>query len=243
MNPQSVLIAAISITASACTGLSIPSGVDPLPYFKLDKSSGHQVQSTELCRLYKRFKFVQEDCESADWKVIDLTEKNLKSKTRRHARNELQHTILALATTKCDAYKQILDSRARKKTQGSESLALLLSAGAAFAGSEQLTKALAASAGAANAFGELFEDEYTSQLEDARQGIEIARTRIFRQILEEQEESLKDYPLARAVNDALRYHSVCNMTEGIAEISRALSEELNEGGETSDDKEQNGEAR
>ena len=70
------------------------------------------------------------------------------------------------------------------------------------------------------------EDGYANQLETALLGIEIARTRIFLKILAEQKNNLLDYPLGRAVNDALRYHSVCNLTEGISEASRALSEEL-----------------
>ena len=65
-----------------------------------------------------------------------------------------------------------------------------------------------------------------NDLENAQLGIELARTRIFRNILNGQGSSLINYPLSRAVNDAMRYHGVCNRSDGASESSRALSNEI-----------------
>ena len=105
-------------------------------------------------------------------------------------------------------------------------MALALGVGAAFAGSERAGKGLAATAAAATGFRKVMDDSYAQDLESALLGVEIARTRIFKSILKGQQKNLLKYPLSRAVNDAMRYHSVCNLAEGKAESSRALSGEL-----------------
>ena len=233
-------LVALMVGVAGCGGISVPSGVDSLPYFKIDRSTGDEVSTVALCRLYSRYGFVSGSCGDNEWVAKKLAEDELASDERRSARNEVQHAILGLATSRCNEFKQSLAARARGQSLGSDSLALLLSAGAAFAGGEKLTKGLAAGAGAATGFSRLMEDGYANQLETALLGIEIARTRIFLKILAEQKNNLLDYPLGRAVNDALRYHSVCNLTEGISEASRALSEELAEdpeGDEAKDDEE------
>ena len=222
-----LLALAMMVGVGGCAGVSIPSGVDSLPYYRTEKSDG-AIQTLALCELYERYGFVEGSCSEKGWKAKEFAADKLGSKELTSRRNEVQHTILGLATTKCNRFKQSLAGRARGQLLGSESLALLLSAGAAFAGSERLTKGLAAGAGAMAGFSGLVDDRYTSELETALLGIEIARTRIFFNILAEQESSLLDYSLSRAVNDAMRYHSVCNLTEGISEASRALSEELAE---------------
>ena len=54
-------------------------------------------------------------------------------------------------------------------------------------------------------------------------GIEHARTRVFKKTLNDVTKDLKEYPVARAVNDAFRYHSVCTLTDGLVEASRAAN--------------------
>lgn len=185
------------------------------------------MRTAALCELYSQYGFVEGDC-NGNWKAKEFDDSRLGSDLLRSRRNEVQHATLGLATTECNEFKQSATGRAGGQLLGLETLALLLSAGAAFAGSEKLTKGLAAGAGAVAGFSGLMEDGYTSELETALLGIEIARTRIFFNILGEQKSSLLDYPLSRAVNDAMRYHSACNLTEGISEAARALSEELQE---------------
>ena len=222
-----ILVLALLAGVAGCASVFVPSGVDPLPYYRTD-GADRKVHSLELCRLYKKYGFVEGSCTTEEWVVKKFDDAQLTSEVLRSARNEVQHAILGLATSQCSEFKQSVTGRARGQLLGSETLALLLSAGAAFAGSEKLTKGLAAGAGAVAGFSGLMEDGYANELETALLGIEIARTRVFFNILYEQKSSLLDYPLSRAVNDAMRYHSVCNLTEGMSEASRALSEELQE---------------
>ena len=141
-------------------------------------------------------------------------------------RNELQHTILGLATNECNEYKKTLAERSTSGVLATSAVALLLSAGTGIAGGESTTQGLAAAAGALTGISGLLEQRYTGDLTPALTGIEIARTRIFRQILGSQQKDICEYPVSRAVNDAIRYHSVCNLVEGVAEVSKSLAEEL-----------------
>ena len=118
--------------------------------------------------------------------------------------------------------------RSTGRLTGAETLALILSAGATFGATDQITKGLAAVAGASTGFAQLTEERFTDDLQDALNGIEIARTNIFRQILGRQDDNLLEYSVSRAVNDAIRYHNVCNLEEGRIEASSALSDAVEE---------------
>ena len=223
-----ICLALLLSSLAGCAAMSVPAGVDPLPYYRMDRSTRNTVHTLALCKLYAQYGFTDGECSDDEWTAKMFTDEELASDALRSARNEVQHTILGVATTKCNEFKRLLTARARGQLLGAETLALLFSAGAAFADTEQLTKGLAAAAGAFTGFSNLMENGYTDDLETTVSGIEIARTRIFYQILGAQEDNLLDYPLSRAVNDAMRYHAVCNLEEGISEVSRALSEELAE---------------
>ena len=141
-------------------------------------------------------------------------------------RNELQHTILGLATNECNEYKRSLAARSTFGVAGTSALALLVSAAAGITGGESTTQGLVAGVVALTGISSLIEDKYAGDLAPALTGIEIARTRVFRQIRRSQKKDLINYPLSRAVNDAIRYHSVCSLMEGVAEVSKSLTGEL-----------------
>ena len=213
----------------AClTGCAVPTAVDPLPYFQHDRRDSNAVGTLELCRLYSRYGFADGSCGSADWNVRLFNAEDLASEEIKSARNELQNSILSVSTSMCSEFKQRLEVSSGGQLLRSEALALLFSAGAALGGSEEIARGLAALAGASTGFGRLIEDGYINDMEVAQQGIELARSRVFRQINGGQEKNLLEYPLARAVNDALRYHAVCNVAEGKSEASRSLNEEFSE---------------
>ncbi len=117
----------------------------------------------------------------------------------------------------------------RQKTLlGAEKSSLMLSDGATVVGPAIIAKSLAAGAAATTGFGGLIDEGCTKNLKAALDGIEIGRTRIYKQILKGRKKSLLDYPVARAVNDAFRYHSICNLSEGRSEVDNALNEKLEE---------------
>ena len=205
------------------------SGVASLPYYTIDRS-GNQVETLELCILYFRYGFLEggvESCDGIDWTLKRLNGIELRSDEYRSRRNELQHTILGLATDACTDYKKRLANNAEGWMVGTTILAIFLSAGATVR-PEILAKELAAAATAVSGTSQILEESYMNDLENAQLGIELARTRVFRNILSGQDKNLIDYPLSRAVNDAMRYHGVCNRSDGRFESLRALSSELEE---------------
>lgn len=222
------LITGLVLIVVGMAGCAVPTTVDPLPYYSNDGRDGEIVNTRELCRLYSRHGFASGNCEDPDWEVRMFSEADLESVELRSARNELQNSMLSVSSSMCSSFKQKLETRSRGQLLGSEALALLLSAGAALGGSEQIAKGLAALAGASTGYGRLIDDGYVNDLETTQQGIELARTRVFRQIYSQQDRNLLEYPLSRAVNDAMRYHAVCNVSEGQSETSRSINEEFSE---------------
>ena len=224
------LITSLILISVSMGGCAVPTAVDPLPYYRNDGRDGEIVSTQELCRLYSRYGFASGNCEDPDWGVRLFSEADLDSTELQSARNELQNSILSVSTTMCRNFKQTLDRRSRGHSLHSETLALFLSAGAAIGvgGSEQIAKGFAAIAGASTGYGRMIDDRYVNDLETTQQGIELARRRVFQQINSQQEKDLLEYPLSRAVNDAIRYHAVCNVTEGKSETSRSISEEFSE---------------
>ena len=222
------LIKALPVSAAvAIMGCAIPAGVDPLPYYSVD-GSGNEVQTKTLCVLYFRYGFLHGDvatCDEVGWRLKELSDDDLMSDVYRSRRNELQHTILSLATKACSEYRTKLTNRAEGFMVSTTILALVLSAGATVA-TDTIAKELAAGATAFTGISQLTDESYTNDLANTQLGIELARTRIFRNILSEQEKDLLGYPLARAVNDAKRYHGVCNRTDGRSQASRAISSQI-----------------
>ena len=222
------LVSTLALAAAcAATGCAIPAGVDPLPYFAED-DSGSEVQTPQLCVLYYRYGFLEggvENCNRVGWKLKELSADELKSDEYRSRRNELQHAILSMATTACGDYRRRLTARSEGFMVSTTVLALFLSAGATV-GTDTIAKELAAAATAFSGISQLTEESYTNDLENTQMGIELARTRIFRNILGSQEEDLLKYPVSRAINDAKRYHGVCNRADGSAQASRALSGQI-----------------
>lgn len=210
----------------AVTGCAIPAGVDPLPYFAED-ASGNEVETPQLCVLYHRYDFLDggvDTCHQEGWKLLMLTEEQLKDVAYRSRRNELQHTMLSMATSMCSNYRQELTERSETVMVAPSLLGLVVSA--ATLGADSVAKELAAAGSAFNSISQLSEETYTNNLQNTQMGIEAERTRIFKQILYSQSKNLVAYPVARAVNDAKRYHGVCNRTDGKAQAARALSGQI-----------------
>ncbi|MDE0509384.1 MAG: hypothetical protein OXI17_12230 [Gammaproteobacteria bacterium] len=222
------LVTSLVLIVVGMAGCAVPNAVDPLPYYSIDGRDGEIVSTRELCRLYSRYGFASGNCENSDWDVRMFSEADLESVELQSARNELQNSMLSVSSSMCSSFRQKLATRSRGHLLGSETLALLLSAGAAIGGSEQVAKGLAALAGASTGYGRLIDDGYVNDLVNTQQGIELARRRVFLQINSQQDRNLLEYPLSRAVNDAMRYHAVCNVSDGNSETSRSINEEFSE---------------
>ena len=223
------------IAAASLIGCAIPKGVDPLPYYRVDPDDNSAVQTEALCNLYRQYGFTEADCSQKDWEIRSFGREEQTDVRIIAARNELQHAILGAASSACNRFKDELVGRSTGRLTSAQTLALILSAGATFGATDQVTKGLAAVAGASTGFAQMTEERFSDEIQDTLNGIEIARSRIFDQIHDQRNSNLLEYPVSRAVNDAIRYHNVCNLEEGRMEASSALSDAVEEARNGDDD--------
>ena len=144
------------------------------------------------------------------------------------ARNDLQHTLLGIATERCNKFKTQIFGRtsvglvANLFSQFSSATATVIS-------HDLTAKSMSAIGTVTNAVSGDFEKHFAEErLSLALSGIEVARTRVVKQILRENESNLSVYPVSRAINDVLRYHGVCSLQSGLNESARLVGAEYKE---------------
>ena len=172
------------------------------------------VTQDELGKLYTKHGFGTDE----EFKVGD------KKPSPQIRRNELQNVLLGIATQKCAEFKTKLGTKLKRDSFRFGMGAQLLGVAGAATVHELTAKALAATGAAAATLQSMYGTTYeVASLNVAMSGIERARTRVFLQLQRSMKKDLLEYPVARAVNDAFRYHSVCTLTDGLIEASRAAS--------------------
>ena len=190
---------------------SMPVGVGPFPK-TIDIADGRSVVCDRAGK-ERTGRGVNRQCED----VTDYTEGQ---------RNRLQHVLLGIATDECQDFKGrvygwtrfgIASGGISHLMAGASAVSTHIPTSQLMAGVGSLSTAIGGDVGA------YFRE---SKLAVALGGIEIARTRIFRQIKDKKGASLVDYPVSRAFNDALRYHGVCTLPEGISESASAVEEAI-----------------
>lgn len=229
MNVRTIISLLGLILITGCSVL--PTGVDPLPYFE---TRNEGIDTVELCKLYRKYNFTTDNCQNESWSVSIVGDIR-SSDQLMHRRNELQEEIKAIATSKCNEFRKKITGQAQKGLISTETASLVLSAAATVVNPTSLSKSLAGGAAATTGIARLLDENYENILQTALDGIELGRTKVHKQIAEQQEKSLLEYPLSRAVNDALRYHSACNLKEGLTEVSNAVATELNKEEDGDDD--------
>ncbi len=141
-------------------------------------------------------------------------------------RNELQNILLGKATNACTGFKEHLVAQLKADTMGFGLLTQAFSVAGASIAHGGTAKALSASGAGMSAISSTHRKTYeVESLNIVMSGIERARTRVFKQILPNMTKDVQTYPVARAVNDAFRYHAVCTLTDGFVEASRAANSE------------------
>lgn len=144
------------------------------------------------------------------------------------SRNDLQHSLLGMATRLCREFRE----RLYKQTLSPLYLRTTGSLGKAAAVSLIPHQATADALGAASEVagtvaGDVDGYFRETKLNIALAGVELARTRVFKQIIRSRREDLVDYPVGRAINDALRYHGVCTLADGLSEAGGAVEAATN----------------
>ena len=199
-------------TVGGCTLLPAPVAVDPFPmeWVAVDGD-------LEFCqRVGKRPRRNQNKVNSA--RCIDTG-----GITTIEQRNDLQHRLMGMATQLC------LDFRT--KLYGETKRPIYLRAAGSLAGvasatliPHDMTAEAVGSAGhvVGSVAGDLDGYFRETKMNIALSGVELARTRLFKQIVRSRRDDLETYPVGRAINDAMRYHGVCTLADGLSESAGAV---------------------
>ena len=203
-----VALVVVSFFTSGCALIGLrplPIGVEPFPL-----QIGPVDDALMLCRTHHLKKGEADKC-------LDLT-----SYTTPEQRDHLQHALLSMATYNCHIFKMKLYG-VTKVDLFANSFADLSSAAATVLSHDYDAAVANAVSTVSGSIGSNFSNYFRdSKIEIAISGIELARTRIFKQIAGNKKKPLADYPVTRAFNDALRYHNICNLPEGLGASSGAV---------------------
>jgi hypothetical protein len=141
----------------------------------------------------------------------------------KYRRNELQDRIIAASNQRCGSYLRVLvASRGQAETLWG-SLSVLLGATATAIAHPLTIKAFAAgstvSSGVLSKYNEAYFQNLTVSVISG--GITRQRQEILKAIDAQRTRGLVEYPVNRAVADALSYHSACNVVSGLEAAAAA----------------------
>ena len=220
----SVVLVVLSCTLIACSTISKATGpvsADPFPLqWQLVKTNGQL--ELQLC-------WIEEE------KTIGCLDRPSAIKTKKE-RNNFQHALFGIATSLCADFRAELANQP-KKALWVGIVSELLSAASPVVSDETRSRTVAAG-GSFTSIAASEIDSYldAEKIEIALLGIELARTKIFKSVIKSAGKDLTEYPVNRAINDALRYHGVCNLQDGLSASTDAVGDQIGDG-----DDEENGE--
>ncbi|WP_337880093.1 hypothetical protein [Rheinheimera sp.] len=149
--------------------------------------------------------------------IPQLANTDLGSDKLKYQRNELQDRVIAASNQKCGMYLRVLTSSKAQTQLGWGGLATLLSGAAAVVTPATTAKALAAGSTVSNGILSQYNEAYFNNLaiNVISSGITSQREGILQQINSKRQQSLVEYPVNRAIADAVQYHAVCNIISGL----------------------------
>lgn len=135
----------------------------------------------------------------------------------KYRRNELQSRLIMASNQRCGLYLREITAAKAQTNMAWGGLSLLLTGASTVVTHVPTVKALAAGAGAATATNALYDQSYFNNLAVGviSAGIIKQREGILIQISNKSTKGLVEYPVSRAVADALQYHSACNVISGL----------------------------
>jgi hypothetical protein len=204
---------AFALSLSGC--VSLPTAVEPMP-----TSEAAFDGEARLCDLLLTHELADDNCTPVFADGSDFEEVGLLT----NRRNELTHRLMEISTGLCTDFKNRLSGRTTSRIAGLDAVATWLAAGASAVTGPGLARGLAGGAAASYATSGILEDRYVGDIDSALNGIEIERTRIAKQILDKHGRTVQEYPVARAVNDVMRYHAVCNVVDGRNAAQEAMGD-------------------
>lgn len=156
-------------------------------------------------------------------KPQDLPFDQSKRDKYKYLRNDLQDRLIAASNQRCGAYLRVLTTSKAQTQMGWSGLATFLSGAASVATPASAVKTLAAGSTVSNAFLSLYNEAYFNNLTVSviSAGIGKQREGLLEQITKQREKPLPEYPVNRAIADALAYHSACNIISGLETAASA----------------------
>ena len=134
-----------------------------------------------------------------------------------YRRNDLQDRIIAASNQRCAAYLRVLISSKAQTQMGWGGLATLLSGAATVTSPVAAAKVLSAGSTISNSYLSLYNEAYFNSLSInvISAGISKQREGLLQYLGEERKKEMSQYPVHRAIADALSYHAACNIVSGL----------------------------
>jgi uncharacterized protein YceK len=142
-----------------------------------------------------------------------------------YRRNDLQDRIIAASNQRCAAYLRVLISSKAQTQMGWGGLATLLSGAATVTSPVAAAKVLSAGSTISNSYVSLYNEAYFNSLSInvISAGIAKHREGLLQFMNSERKKEMKDYPVNRAIADALSYHAACNIVSGLEAAAAATN--------------------
>lgn len=158
----------------------------------------------------------------------EVAKLDLKGNQLKYQRNELQDRIIAASNQRCGMYLRMLASSKAESQLTWSGLAVFLSGAASVVTPVNTAKALSAGSTVSNGILAQYNEAYFNNLaiNVISSGITSQREGILLQINQKKKDDLIDYPVNRAIADAVQYHSVCNIISGL-ETAAVATRSLN----------------
>lgn len=161
----------------------------------------------------------------------DIRAADINADTFKYKRNELQDRIIAASNQRCGMYLRVLTTSKAQTQLGWGILATMLSGAASVVTHTASAQAFAAGSTVSSGILSQYNEAYFNNLalNVISSGISKQREGLILQINKKRNHNLIDYPVNRAVADALSYHAACNIVTGLetaAVATRAANAEL-----------------
>ena len=161
----------------------------------------------------------------------DIKAADINADTFKYKRNELQDRIIAASNQRCGMYLRVLTTSKAQTQLGWGILATMLSGAASVVTHTASAQAFAAGSTVSSGILSQYNEAYFNNLalNVISSGISKQREGLILQINKKRNQNLIEYPVNRAIADALSYHAACNIVTGLetaAVATRAANAEL-----------------
>jgi uncharacterized protein YceK len=176
-------------------------------------------EQIDIAELLKKYGFdePQKKPSSAD---VPATASDLQ-----YRRNDLQDVIIAASNQRCAAYLRTLISSKAQTQMGWGGLATFLSGAATVTTPIAAAQVLSAGSTISSSFLSLYNEAYFNSLSVnvISAGISKQREGLLQYLDEERKKEMSQYPVHRAIADALAYHAACNIVSGLEAAAAATN--------------------